>query len=168
MKSVYPQGSLGGVGRPKRLPAKLRKHLTAIAHEVTWLNHYHEIFLQFTEVVKQSPVQEEKSVFWDFSKWALIGELVHRVDRICEGQWASKKRKVNSLGAFLDDIVPYAHLINRSSYVGAVPNTLTAFRKRHPRKDDPYIPADEFYRLNREMDRLIGKTKFALSESQVR
>ena len=163
----YAQNPIGSRGRPKKIPLKLRKHLKYIANEVTWLNHYHEIFLQFIDISGKSPVSSQSSDFWDFSNWAFFGELIHRVDRITEGQWKQKKRKVNSLGAFLDDARPFVHLFNRGNYIGATPNTIKQFRKSHIHKDDPYIPNDDFHRLNREMDGLIGKKNFSLTEKQV-
>jgi hypothetical protein len=166
-EKTYPQNTLPLRGRPKKIPRKLRNHLQAIAHEVTWLNHYHEVFLQFVDIVDGSNAGGQSSEFWDFSRWAFFGELVHRVDRITEDQWKQKKRKVNSLGAFLDDILPYVHLFSRGNYVGSTPNTFEQFRRTHPRKTDPYIPRDEFHRLNHEMDRLIGGKNFCLTEKQV-
>lgn len=164
---TYPQKPAGLRGRPNKIPHKLRSHLQAIANEVTWLNHYHEVFLQFIDIANGSTAGGQSSEFWDFSRWAFFGELVHRVDRITEGQWKDKKRKVNSLGAFLDDVRPHVNLFNRGNYVGATPNTVERFKKTHIHRHDPYIPYDEFHRLNREMDRLIGGKNFSLTENQV-
>ena len=145
-EKTYPQNTAPQRGRPKKIPRKLRSHLQAIANEVTWLNHYHEVFLQFVDIADGSSAGGQSSEFWDFSRWAFFGELVHRVDRITEGQWKDKKRKVNSLGAFLDDIRPYVHLFNRGNYVGSTPNTFEQFKKTHPHKSNPYIPRDQFHR----------------------
>ena len=166
-EKTYPQNNIKIRGRPKKIPRQLKKHLQAIANEVTWLNHYHEIFFQFNDIVNLSPVGQMRSAFWDFKSWAFIGELVHRVDRICEGQARQKKFRVNSLGSFLKDIQPYLHLFNRGNYVGATPNTLEQFKKTHPHRQDDYMPRVDFHRLNGEMDRIIGKKNFSLTLTQV-
>jgi hypothetical protein len=76
--------------------------------EVLWLRHYFEIFCQFRDIADQSESDEEHSQFWDFVRWAFIGELIHRVDRICEPQWRNRKKRVLSLGAFLSDLRPHS------------------------------------------------------------
>lgn len=164
---IYPQSNDPVRGRPRQFPKMLRKHLEVVAREVTYLNHFHEVFLQFNDILRQSPINQTNSAFWSFEKWAFVGELVHRVDRVCERQWPQKKKRVHSLGAFLEDIHPHLSLINRCNYIGATPNTLEAFRNKHPRKSDPFIPEEEFHRLNRELDKYLGKTKFALTPAQL-
>jgi hypothetical protein len=167
-KRSYPKfpSSRSTVGRPREIPRTLKKHLREASHETYMLNHYLEVFLQFRDIVTQSGVVSTGSDFWEFCRWGLIGELVHRLIRICEGQPKQKKFRVHAFQAFLMDLKPYASVVTRERFVEARPNTPnTIMRKlrKAGRKPDAHL----WYLKNQIFSEQVGKTKSSLTEADI-
>lgn len=163
----YPQNNLQHHGRPKVVPKRLRNHLAIVCREVRWLVHFQEISWQFREIVKQSSVADTDSSFWEFVGWAHGGEIVHRIDRLCERQWPDRQRRVLSFVAFLNELKPYANLVNREYYIGIVPNTEAQYIKKNPGRPGRLPDTFIFHHANRYFDKCVGKTKFALSSDYI-
>lgn len=134
--------------------------------EVERLIHFYEVFLEFNDVAMKSEVAKLESEFWGFAKWSFGGEIVHRIDRLCERNPKQKRWRVNSLSAFLEELKKHAQLVNREQFVGVVPNCVDAFVKKFP---DNFDPPDcwDFYHRNEQFDRLVGKKRFSLHESNI-
>ena len=133
----YPVNANKHKGRPKQVPRAVLRHLEITRKEVQRLIHFYEVFMEFNDIAMQSTVAKKESEFWTFAKLSFGGEIVHRIDRLCEKKPAQKKWKVHSLLALLEELKAYAHLINREQYVGVVPNTAEAFAKKYPDEFDP-------------------------------
>lgn len=163
---TFPVNPIKHKGRPKSVPRAIQRHLEIARREVERLIHYYEVFLEFNDVAVQSRVAKMESEFWGFAKWAFGGEVVHRIDRLCERKPAQKKWRVHSLLAFLEELKDCAHLINREQYVGVVPNTVEAFVEKYP---DDFDPPDchDFFHRNEQFNRLAGKLNFSLQVSDI-
>lgn len=155
-KKKYPLAKIKTKGRIRKIPPKIKKHLKIVTNEVTLLNHYYEVFLQFREIIKQSNVKTCQSDFWEFQNWAFTDELVHRISRLCDRQRIKKSKRVNSLYSLLEELEKHPSIINREHYLNIRPNKVEKYIKKF--KDDY-----DFYRLNNEFSGLVGKTKFELT-----